>query len=658
MGRKKRSADMINDPEALWRIADINNFVQAHASDYLTAYDALYEYMKNLEERPCFAKNIHIEFLPLSKIILIYGDGNGMNATQLDEIKNGIGRSQKDVAHHGLGILAFMKFASKMTVFSRKESKIYILSCMGHNSDIVSDSGKARVLIPEEDSKYERFYKKLYNNLEGTITILEGIGDQKTRFCKASADEVFDKNQPIQPIIGPAKPGRKKEHSFVKWAHSKLGWSLTNHQYSFKSNETAKLQHIKPKLGHGKLWEFTIPSKEYPIKTISKPDRILNRFELNGRSFEITSKFLINISPSNEGDIKISEDQQNALDIRDAVRSNKVSTDSVYKNQKYTKYLNGLIDFSIRPLDGGESINIYTGSRSSIIMEGPFGECLGNMLIYADINIIRPKVERVMTESSADKKDERRSQSLQNDLETLFRERSDIFESIIGTQSHGVVPATNYVGCFKCKLSAIPKRGEKLADILRLSKQEKHDNIYAPEDDPSYYCGNCGYKWARKIYKVTGPAVISTAKPIYEQPGPDTEAKQRKKLRGFGFTVSVCPLQSGDTRRFTIYDDKIKINGAHPDYKEIEKNKPSALSLYERDIAVKAIVNYELKKRNAHHDEYEKKINDTIAALHVFQAKKKQGGAEQETKLLEFPEKPTLAPAHTVDDLKNKFNAK
>ena len=376
---------------------------------------------------------------------------------------------------------------------------------------------------------------------------------------------------------------------------------------------------------------------------------------------------MVNISPSNEGDIKISEDLQNAIDIRDAIRSYKVSSDSVYKSQKYTRYLNGLIDFSIKPLDNGEAISVYTGSRSTILMDGPFGDCLGNILIYADKNIIRPKIERLMTETSTDKKDERRSQSLQNDLEALFRERSDVFGSIIGTRSHDVVPAINYVLCFRCKLNAIPKRGKKLSEILNLSKQEKHDNIYAPEDDPSYYCGNCGWKWARKMYKVTTLTTApQTTKPIYEHPDSDQPAQQRKKVRGFGYTVSVCPLQPGDPRRFTIYDDKIKINSAHPDFKSIERDKPSALALYENDIAVKAIVNCELTKSGARHEDYEPKINECIAALHVFQAKKRQKTEQQcaeqqdtgEDREQEEQGIKSVPKTYTVSDLKNKFNAK
>lgn len=579
-----------------WGVHSLKNFVEAHVSDYETPFDALYEYTKNLEEAPASSKNIFIEFHMDRKIIAIYGDGKGLDAAKLNEMRVGIGKSSKGITHHGLGILAFMRFAKKMIMFSRKNKKVYVLSCIGENDDVVSDVGESRE-ISSEDTEYAEFYNKLhkFGDDNGTVTVLEGVGQYKSdRF-----NFTFNMREEFE------------SKKFIKWFQLKCRFSLMDHVYMLKKDENSKLTRITEKMGHGTKMDFTVPSADHPVPALYGQRK--NIFEDKGRQFELKVRFLFWVSNSNDGEIRISENHQDSIPIRDAIKF-KITPDSVFKHPDYTKYLTGAIDFKIKPLDGGDGLNVYSGTRTALIMDGGFGDCLCNILNYADQEVIRPKLN-TFEKTSVGRKDERRSSEISKDMQIFFRDNPIIADKLLTTQSTGKVTYAT-VKCPRCGTVVMPKRGGTTADLVI-----QKNNIYAPENVAIYICGTCGNRWDRRSYDTNVTKGPQKHLPIYTPPEPGQTSAPRQKKRGHGYRALLCPLAHGDDRRAALFNDLIKINRNHMNYKEIESERNSkALWLYERYVYLTAIVDHEMV--DAPHIDYARMVQNVSASLIVWQSKR------------------------------------
>jgi len=628
-----------------WMIKNKAEAMRSHASDYRTPFDAFYEYIKNLEEAQ--ADNIFFEILHDKKTVLIYGNSQGLTASSLDQLRLSIGESEKGATHHGLGILAYLRFCKKMTMVSRKDGKLYILSCdenldsdTGYESDGVAYG--AREVSFKEDCELECYYRKLRNfgDHDGTITILEGIGQYKSpRFdFSYNMKEVFDTRE------------------FVKWVQEKLFFNLHYHDYFLKvegGSATAgkhflKKEKIPAKIGTGKKYEFTIPSAKYPVEAI--PGQRHDCFEYGGRQFKLKIRFMFFVGPSNDGNIQISEECQNGLMVKDAIKI-KLRGDSVFKNTDYASFLNGLIDFKIIPVDGKDRINVYSGTRSTLLIDNSFGDCLCNILNYADEEVIRPAIAKVEKRSDSFK-DDLRSQNLQKDMEMLFRDMRGLAEDLMIPKHTGPVFGSNMVHCPKCKMNVIPKRGVKSTDI----KVYERNVIYGFEDMPKYRCGNCGTIWDRRVYE-SEPRPKPEVPPIYETPEKG-EGVPRQRLRGYGLSFKVCPFDRGDTRRSMVFGNVVKINTMHQDYQVIEKDKrhKDTLSIYERVMAMEAVANH--FNGEIHRDDYAGKVQNAIAGSMVWFTSLRQRMSSEEIDRLHEQDATKVGQDKSVAKLAERWGAK
>jgi hypothetical protein len=625
--------------------------VLTHVSDYATYFDAFYEYTKNLEEAK--AKNITVEFLYNKRTILVYGDSKGLSTYDLEEIRKSAGKSLKGSDHHGIGMMGFMKFAKKMTVVSLKDGTFNILSCYGENDGIYSDGYACEVT--NDDAPYEEYYRKLRKYGEGTISILEGVGLSKSnRF-----DNAFDMKKEFD------------EKDFIKALQKKCGFSLQDHAYVLKTDLSTdkKGKKIAPKVGTGKGVNFTVPSAAHPAEEI--PGSNKDTFVFNDRLCQLKVQFKMFVGLSNDGMVQVSQNRQNGLLFSDAIRM-KISNDSVFKSPDYTKYLNGLIDFKVIPLEGDEPINVYTGTRSVLSMDSPFGDCLANILTYADREVLRPAIEKLEKRSDS-RVNELRSQNLQKYMEMLFRERKNLIHDLHVAQNTGPVPGSNYVECPRCGLKVPPKRGHKSTDTIIYQR----NIIYCFEDVPLYRCGGCGNKWAKRTYQPNPNPNPST--PLYTAPDPD-DAQERQRKRGHGYKYAVRPFDQGDNRISAVMNSEIRINTNHVFYRSIEKGKSKdVLTLFECVMAMEAITNHDLSdtSRNVYAERLQGAIAETID---WFNTSKHRVSASDLEKLHQedadkapqapAPIKPAVPvtpivlqrrpvkPAHSLEDLKNKWGAK
>ena len=478
---------------------------------------------------------------------------------------------------------------------SKKDGIVYVLSCVADNDDVVSDTGDVRPIGHEEEQIYRNVLYKLDKWPEATITVIEGVGKYKSD----KFNFIFDMNKEFEA---------KK---FERWFRDKLGFGLRSRSYFIKyGSDTPK--RVEGKVAHGKKLSFKLPSKEYPAESIPGTHR--NTYEENGRFFTLELTCEVYVSPSNDGIVRISESHQNSLDIRDAFRSNKLAYNSVYKNPEYLKMLSGLIDFKIKPSDEGPSPNVYTGVRRILLTEGPFGDCLANMLSFADREIIRPVIESY-AEKNKSRKYEIRSRDCTNDLQMFFKDNPVDYEDLIHTQNEDAVSDRNYIVCRGCSNEGIPKRG-LFADL-----DIKPGNIYAPDDKQIYLCGTCGREWPRRSFvphtsSHEGPGLSGGPKPMYEPRSERTGVAPRKQRRGYGYSVEVQPFQRSDNdRRGQLVGTTVKINCAHVSYKTIEEIKNhDALGVYERQVALETIVRYELRD-NKNTEVYSKRLGDLLAKM-------------------------------------------
>lgn len=578
-----------------WQVKSLENTLMAHVSDYNSPIDALYEYIKNLDE--VGAKVVHVDTDYDNKRVFIYGDGMGMGPDELNRISQSVGVSSKGQSHFGLGILAFMRLSKRMVIISKVGDKCCWISCTGQNDTVVSDVGQAREMSPLERRENAIAIGKLRKWEQGTITILEGVGESKTsRF-----DNRFDIKKEFE--LSTLERELKK----------KCGFDLKRYSCFLKCGD-AKPKKISAKIGHGKHLQFTLPSKEHPL--LNKLGNRRDIFSLQDRTFELKVSCDIWVGSGNDGDIRISEKGQNALDIRDAIGF-RIGRDSIFKSAENKYLLQGLIDFRITPIDRGENPNVYSGSRRKILVDGgfdSFGNCLMNILNYADIEIIRPVI-REYIEGQHQRRDERSSRDLQKDMDNFFKDNPDLFKDIMSTSNLDPVDARYQAKCPSCGLTVPPTRCPKCKPVA--------GHIYAWDDSDKYVCGTCGNVWSRRIYtKPIGRTPTSEAKPQYTTPTGSSEP--RKKKHGFGFSYDVMPFGRQDTRRARIEGTMVQVSSDHPDYVTLTQDKRSIgklmLKNYQRIIALNTIIRNECKEMAR--DQYEKLLEDSYCRLMGWYTKK------------------------------------
>jgi hypothetical protein len=542
----------------------------------------IYEYTKNLQDAG--AKNVFLELYPQRKIIVIYGDGCGMDALKMTEVMNNIGESLKSQENHGLGMQCWPRIALRMSIFSRVNGVLYTVSCSRHdNNRDVDLHGGARE-VDGSDQEYREFYNKLNKGdfkknesyINGMVTVLEGIGmgsDDHYDFFKFKIKDELYANDIIE---------------FFRNEHSRS--FLTACRFSVKKDEDSHLIEIEPKIGIGKKVEFTIPSKKYPEKDIpGKSDIPKNCFYRNGNLYELIVDFIFHFGASNEAKITITHNGRDPVSINN-IRSNAISRDGVYRNPEYIKFINGNIDIHIKPLDGGNIFTIHNADRNSIVLGEDFGKCFTNILLYADLEILRPEVELQLNKVT--EKTSKRSEILHKNMENICNRFKDFLDQYISTKSWGPVH-DNTVKCIHCMTSGVPRRNGETLKQIRTHLES--GVIYAPEDAFVYVCGSCSTQWGRRIYTPSLEKRTISDFPHYTQPNPG-EGKLRQRQHGYGYSYSVHDFSAGDTQVGMLKgEDLICINGAHSNYK-ILRNSGDLLCIYEAQNAFHILLANEFKK--------------------------------------------------------------
>ena len=560
-----------------WDFGSKVGIVLTNVSEY-DPFRAFYELTKNSEEAGASA--VHMDFDFDHRRIVVYDDGDGMSVEKLNSLSKGIGRSEKDLKHHGVGLMGFMRISKKMVIFSKQEGCAHpnILSCTILNDKIVSDTGGPREATREDKMQYVFAVNKLNKCSHGTVIVLEGVGEYQTPHYDFHFDfkEVFDR--------------RRFEGFFRKEADFKL---KKFSYYTKFGNEKPK--KLAAKLGQGKPIKFSVPSKQHTfLNAQGQPRNIFLLGENNEHAYELRVEFDLWISSSHEGEggIYISEGKQNNLEIFQAVKGCfKVHPrNSIYTGHEFHKYLRGLINFKIKPLNGAPDINVYSGSRTQLLMGGPFGDALANILQYAEIEVLRPAVSEYVSKKDS-QKDEISSREVQEDIEAMVRQHPDFFNDLVSTTSTDVVSTRNDVTCPSCHTTGIPIRGK-----FSTQTTMENEKIYAFEDNEVYVCGHCGRHWPRKKRTLLPEDQRKTPeKPVYHKPL-EGESKNRQKRHGFGFTFVIRPFGS-DPRRTRIIGTTIEISSSHDNYKCIKRLKGSfgyrLLKIYERQQAMQTIVEYE-----------------------------------------------------------------
>jgi hypothetical protein len=288
--------------------------------------------------------------------------------------------------------------------------------------------------------------------------------------------------------------------------------------------------------------------------------------------------------------------------------SNKIHRSSIYRQSALAKYLEGMIDFKADPIsEGAPLLNLYPGSRDRLLVDNDFGDCLSRMLTYAEVEIIKPAVQKY--EDKVDiRQDTMRSTRINNLLHDFFRKNqtdfSWLYKSQAAVQDHTI----------KC-----PKCGERYG-VLVLDKSPMVNKINKMLlYNNKYTCGNCHHEWDRSTheeYKARDYTIeATTEKPIYKAPENLNDSKERKKLYGYGYNVVVSPFARSDSREFFIAPPStIEINSNHPVYKQIKNGKVGGfLSYHELRMAIMAMMAHSLKHHSM--DDIMKQTNSALSAL-------------------------------------------
>ena len=307
-----------------WDFGSKANMVLANVSEY-GPFKAFYELTKNSEEAGASAIRVDFDFD--HHRIIIHDDGEGMSIDKLDALSKGIGTSEKDLKHHGVGLMGFMRISKKLVLFTKRESdqRPNILSCTIFRDQIISDTGGPRMASSSEETQYAYGANKLHR--KGTVIILEDVGKYQTPHFDFHFDfkEMFEQ--------------RKFEGFFRKEADFKL----KQFNYHIKYGNS-KSKPLKAKLGQGKPLCFSIPSKPYPFLTPQNQPRFV--FLVGEHSYELKMEFDLWISSTHAGGVQITENKQNSLPIDEALKNcSKIPRSSIYIGHEYHEYLRGLIDF-------------------------------------------------------------------------------------------------------------------------------------------------------------------------------------------------------------------------------------------------------------------------------------------------------------------------
>jgi len=586
-----------------WSFGSNAGMLLAHVSEY-EPERGLYELSKNAEEAG--AKKIRIEFDYDGRRIVIGDDGDGMGADELGRMSQNIGKSSKDMKHYGVGMMSFFRVGTRIVIFSKRkgDKRPCVLSCAIANDSIVSDTGGPREATDADMAEHPVQTGKLTHGAKhGTIMIVEGVGRNKASRYDFTFDmrEVFEKKR------------------FEGYFRREADYKLATYSYYIKYGQD-KPKKLTAKLGSGKHIKIRFPDKDHPCIRGGEP---INVFCIDSDTYEIRVEIDLWASASQRGAIHVSEDKQNVLEMKDAMRhSTRLSyKSSIFLGHPMAKYLRGLVDVHVKPLNGAPEKSIWSGSRMQLNMSGPFGAALANMLNHIDVEFLRDVVQDYVSDKLS-MKDERRSREIQEDMEAMVKSHPVFFESLVSMQSVDEVHP-HRVKCRGCGLSATPSRG------LPPSGQMSNECIYYMPEARTYYCGNCGTTWKRAVRPM--PASKGRS-PTYRQPKPGTGTSRRKR-HGFGFTFSVRPFESRDERRTRVDGTTIEINSIHESYKALASMKGSVagrlLKVYERQQALQAIVEHEAD--NLTRDQIISKLRDGDSMVLTWYNPDKTQGSPADT---------------------------
>lgn len=525
------------------------------SSGYDSPSDALYEYMKNLEEQK--SKTINLDFDYSKKQVVISGDGKSVDEKELREIANSIGESSKDTKHFGVGLFAFLKFSNKLSFLSKKKGHIYLFEVYPSHDrkNLVCD---IKQMERGEQSDYKIACDRLRHWDQGSAYVFDSVGNKTSNLYNVKFDI---KNE-------------FEEKRFIKWLQEKNPYNLKRFVYKARFGN-GKQKKLVAKLGKGKALNFSLPSKTHCIDNV---------FQEGERFFELKMNFDLWIGSSHKDTIKICEDGQNALDLTEQCKKLGIGISSVYRNSDLARFLTGVVDFKIKSIDKGIPLNVYDGSRSKLVITNMFGAKLMEMLTFAN-ELIKPVVEEYK-ETNTFKKDERRSNEINNILSAFFKENN--FDDYLKTQSDDEV-FKRIVKCPDCGIEKEPTI-KAYSMYAELSDEEKRGEIF--DIGLKYKCHNCGKSWKKQKTK---PRTRSNdRKPIYDK-SKTKPGKERVRVRGYGYSVSIQPFEKDDLRRYRYFGTQIEINSRHKDYIKLDErtkkthSMPNCIKPYEYRLALTAI---------------------------------------------------------------------
>jgi len=614
-----------------WDIKNPLAVLEKGSLEYTTRIDALYEFLKNHIEADAY--HIYLDIDTINKTLIITGDGKGLDANDLHKNVCSVAQSKKDMAHHGLGqIHAFLRLASKFAFISKKAGTLSIVNCVPINERL-EDEIPPREMTVSDIQLFGKYIGRLKKWDHGTVVVLEGVGQRSSKVH----DFTFKMKEEFE------------EKTLIKKLQEKLQQELEMRKIHLKINDD-KVKRIPAKIGQGKKINFMMPSKAYPYR---KEDAHV--FEYVGRKFAMFLTFSLRVSTHRQNEpIWLSQEGKDNITLDTAFRDKRNISHTVFYNSQYAPYLSGHVSFKIKPLDKEDLPSFYSGSRQNIIVDSTFGHCLINMLMYASVSYIQPLMLQYLEEKQSSK-DERRSHSLTDDLSSFFRAHSDVASEIF-QQSEGTVPLIK-IRCRSCDTNSEPVR----VSIEQLNGGPWEDSkIYLCGE--SYRCGNCGAMWDRQ-HRGPNPDTVQK-KPFYTPPKPGEGSTERKKRRGYGYSCIVMKFL-GDTVNRWKQDrpHEILINSGHPDYRKfraLESKRayyPSISTLYERRVALKAIIQLEYTNASptARWDLYEKCHEQFLYWL-LESSKADKIDAEpqvQKPAVKSLPSKPV-----SVRDLSDKWGAK
>ena len=552
-----------------WTIGNHLNFYATIASS-MSIPNALYEFIKNLEDED--AKKGEIICDINNKRIFICGDSTYTSPESLEEIRTNIANSNKSERNHGLGLLSFLRLGRRMVMISydRKTETFSITSCAitPDDKNLTCDVEQAHIMQPDEIARYGAACNHLRRWNSGFVTVIEKIGEGIPHYnLKFKFEEEFENKKIINPLS------------------ELIAWSPINCYFKYGDNKTVL---IKKKQGTGKLIDIKLPSKEYPCLKGTEP---IYCFEYNNFHYNIKLHLKLWISINNEGKVRIAENGQDVIDIKDAFK-NKISKLSyIFKDHEFSNYLQGCINFKIESTDKGPAPVVYNSSRQQLIIEGSFGDCLANMLMYVDIEILREIITKYR-EQTTKRSDEKNAKELSEDMDDLFKDHPEIFDRYL-QHSTGKPDASNLKRCSRCGTEAIPIRGYTYDEIFPL-KEDQKGKIIAPSDRKIYVCTTCGKTWDRGAYtKPINEPEIETEKqrplPKWTEP---SIGKERQRKHGYGYKFDIRPL-TGIDQRATLIGIELVVNSNHSSYKSLIQTygkNDIHIKIYERQMALKAII--------------------------------------------------------------------